>query len=123
MLQYLPNLPQYSFNYVPPLYSPHSDYLAWQLNNASIHGRNTEALDLLRRGVNPNDYSYYPLHIACQFNDHHTAVTFIQWGADLRRRDVGWTPLHFACGYNHIACVKVLLEHHSPTGEPGYVCS
>ena len=78
-------------------------------------------LDLLRRGTDPNGYSQ--LHAASWTNHPHIAVTLIQWGADVRKkRDDQWTPLHYACDRNHMACVKVLLEHNSPTGEPGCVC-
>ena len=101
--------------------SLHSGNLAGQLHDASIGGRDTRVLDLLRRGTDPN--YYYALHRACELNHPHTAVTLIQWGADLRRRYSGWTPLHCACRYNNMACVRVLLEHHPPTGEPGCVCS
>ena len=127
ILQYLLILPQHPLTQLIHVrhlfFSPHSDYHA-QLNNASWDGRDTEVIDLLRKGADPN--YYYPLHWACHRNHPHTAVTLIQWGADVRRRDddvYGWTPLHYACDNNCMACVKVCLEHHSPTGEPGCVCS
>ena len=112
-------------------FSPHSGDLAHQLETASLYGQDTEVLDLLRRGTNPDGDDYYPLHYACAYNHPHSAETLIQWGADLRRRypsssgyvNAGGTPLHRACDNNSMACVKVLLEHHSPTGEPGCVCS
>ena len=106
------------------LFSPHSFSLARQLNTASWNGQETEVSDLLRRGADPDHYYYYTLHEACRSNHPRTALTLVQWGADVRRRrGGGWTPLHYACVNNSIACVKVLLEHHSPTSEPGCVCS
>ena len=103
-------------------FSPLSKRLADLLVTASSNGHDTIVSNLLRRGADPDIYT--PLHTACQYNHPHMAVSLIQWGADLRRRYVnGWTPLHWACDSNALACVKMLLEHHSPTGEPDCVCS
>ncbi len=108
--------------------SPHSDDLAEKLYQASDDGRDQEVLELLQRGVPPNNSDYYtrvhygctPLHRACANNHLRSAELLIKFGAILAATDKdGWTPLHWACLHNRKATAKLLLEHHCPTGEPG----
>ena len=61
---------------------------------------------------------------ACDFNYPLTAEHLLKWGAALDARDEGNnTALHYACANNAADCVRLLLAHNSPTGEPGCVCS
>ncbi len=108
--------------------SPHSDHLAEQLYLASRDGRDQEVLELLQRGVPPNNSDYYtrmyhgftPLHIACAYNHLRSAELLIKFGAIVAATDnYGRTPLHYACFYNRKDIAQLLLEHHCPTGEPG----
>ncbi len=108
--------------------SPHSDDLAKQLYRASGDGRDQEVLELLQRGVPPNNSDYYtrehrgytPLHMACYYNHLRSAELLIKFGAILAAtNNAGWTPLHWACFNNSEATAQLLLEHHCPTGEPG----
>ncbi len=106
--------------------SPHSDYLAEQLYWASRDGH---VLELLQRGVPPNNSDYYtrvhygltPLHRACANNHLRSAELLIKFGAVLTATtNYGHqTPLHMACTNNSEATAQLLLEHHCPTGEPG----
>ena len=113
-------------------FSPHSDNLAEQLYNASISSDSDTVLGLLRRGADPNsdwyereNSGYTPLMVACYYNRPLIARHLVQWGArtDTRTVDTNRTALHYACREKSIECVRVLLAHHSPTGEPGCVCS
>ena len=88
-------------------------------------------LDLLARGADPNN-DYYnrehsgltPLMRACQFNQPLTAEHLLKWGAVVdKRNESNNTALHYACYHNCMGCVRVLMAHNSPTGEPGCVCS
>ena len=121
VLAYSTTTPTHLINSCPlSILLSHSGSLASQLNTASYSGWDTDVLNLLRRGTNP-DGVYYPLHWSCGRRYPRIARTLIQWGADVQRRgDGGWTPLHRACYNNNLTCVKVLLEHHSPTSEPDY---
>ena len=112
-------------------FSPHSDDLAAQLWGASQWGRDSEVLDLLARGA-PTDSDYYtrvrsggtPLIAACYNNRPLTAEHLLKWGAKVEARDErNYTALHYACALNAPDCVRLLLAHNSPTGEPGCVCS
>ena len=110
--------------------SPYSDDLAKQLyyacaSRASHYGHDREVLELLQRGVPPNNSDYYtreqrgytPLHRACELLPR-TADLLIKFGAIVAATDnVGWTPLHYACNNNSKATAKLLMEHHCPTGE------
>ena len=61
---------------------------------------------------------------ACANNHLLTAEHLLKWGAALDVRNVNnWTALHCACDKNAADCVRLLLAHNSPTGEPGCVCS
>ena len=61
---------------------------------------------------------------ACWYNHPLTAEHLLKWGAALDARDEeNWTALHYACVNNAADCVRLLLAHNSPTGEPGCVCS
>ena len=103
-------------------FSPHSDNLDYQLSNASRDGRDQEVLDLLHRGAHPDTYP--TLHYACRWNHPHSAELLIKWGASLSRTGGGGqSPLYAACGSNSMECVRLLMSHNSPTGEPGCVCS
>ena len=112
-------------------FSPHSDDLAYQLYNASIAGQDSRVLDLLTRGA-PTDSDWYtrersgltPLMQACARNHLLTAEHLLKWGAaqDTRNENNN-TALNFACACNATDCVRLLLAHNSPTGEPGCVCS
>ena len=83
----------------------------------------------MERGVDPNSDWYSrenkgltPLIWACSNNHPITAKYLLQWGARVDTRDEGnWIALHHACYFNNIDCVKVLLAHNSPTGEPDTV--
>ena len=108
--------------------SPHSDDLAEQLYLASRDGRDQEVLELLQRGVPPNNSDYYtrewhgytPLHGACRHNHLRSAELLIKFGSIVAATDNnGWTPLHWACFNNRKDTAQLLLEHHCPTGEPG----
>ncbi len=110
--------------------SPHSDDLAKQLYLASCDGRDQEVLELLQRGVPPNNSDYYtrehdghtPLHGACHNNHLRCAELLIKFGAInivAATDNNGWTPLHWACLKSSEDTAQLLLEHHYPTGEPG----
>ncbi len=108
--------------------SPHSDHLAEQLYLASRHGHYQEVLELLQRGVPPNNSDYYtrahvgltPLHRACANNHLRSAELLIKFGAIVAATITnGRTPLHSACLNNSEATAQLLLEHHCPTSEPG----
>ncbi len=113
--------------------SPHSDNLAEQLCFDSAGGRDQDVLELLQRGVPPNNSNsdYYtrehgrtPLQWACVHNHLRSAELLIKFGAIVAATDDdGYTPLHWACLYNYRATAKLLLEHHSPTGEPAWALS
>ena len=62
---------------------------------------------------------------ACRSNQPLTAEHLLKWGAVVDKRSVvdNRTALHFACYNNYMDCVRVLMAHNSPTGEPGCVCS
>ena len=76
-------------------------------------------LDLLHRGADPDTGA---LHRAC-WNYPLSAELLIKWGASVSEPDggTGGTALHFACGGRSMDCVRLLLSHNSPTGEPGCV--
>ena len=83
-------------------------------------------LALLARGADPNKltYGYTPLIGACWSNHPLTAEHLLKWGAVVdKRSESNYTALHYACYYNRMDCVRVLMDHNSPTGEPGCVCS
>ena len=112
-------------------FSPHSDYLAEQLYWASVSGQDSHVLDLLTRGA-PTDSDWYtrersgltPLMEACESNHPLTAEHLLKWGAAVDARDKNNnTALHYAYVNNAADCVRLLLAHNSPTGEPGCVCS
>ena len=112
-------------------FSPHSDHLAEQLYIASMQGQDSRVLDLLTSGV-PTDGDWYtrkrsgrtPLMMACYHNHLLTAEHLLKWGAALdARNEDNWTALHYACVNYYADCVRLLLAHNSPTGEPGCVCS
>ena len=106
-------------------FSYHSDYRAEQLYTASANGQDSEVLDLLGRGVDPDsDYftrvqgGWTPLMMACYYNNSFTAECLLKWGAKVvARSDLNFTPLHWACFKNSIDCVQVLMDHNSPMGE------
>lgn len=59
----------------------------------------------------------YPLHFALTHDDHKTAKTLVQDGADVNQLDNnGDTPLHLAVKNNQNSLVKLMLnsKHHSP---------
>ena len=61
---------------------------------------------------------------ACLYNQPLTAEHLLKWGAVVDKRgDGNNTALHWACWDNYMDCVRVLMDHNSPTGEPGCVCS
>ena len=95
-----------------------------------MYGQDSDVLDLLTRGAPTDNSDWYtrvlsgqtPLMVACRFNDPLTAEHLLKWGAALDARDVNNnTALHYACDGNAADCVRLLLAHNSPTGEPG-VC-
>ncbi len=108
--------------------SPHSDELASKLYWPIVNGHDQEVLELLQREAPPNsDYytrehgGYTPLHWACNNNHLRSAELLIKFGAIVAAKAKnGYTPLHCACYYSSIGIAKLLLEHHCPTGEPGY---
>ena len=104
-------------------FSPHSYNLDIQLFSASIDGRDQEVLDLLHRGAHPD--THLALHWACFTNHPRCAELLIKWGASLSHTDdvYGQSPLYYACEGNSMDCVRLLMSHNSPTGEPGCVCS
>ena len=60
---------------------------------------------------------------ACLTNQPLTAEHLLKWGAVVDMRSVdNDTALHYACWKNSMDCVRVLMDHNSPTGEPGCVC-
>jgi ankyrin repeat protein len=51
------------------------------------------------------------LHWCAKRNRHSMIPILIKYGASIDAQDFsGRTPLHVACQYNHIECVKVLLN-------------
>ena len=59
---------------------------------------------------------------ACYYNHPLTAEQLLKWGARVELRDgYNWTALHDACDGNSMPCVRLLMSHNSPTGEPS-VC-
>ena len=83
-------------------------------------------LDLLAKGA-PTDGDYYtreedgktPLMAACAYSHPLTTEHLLKWGAKVDAREVrNYTALHFACLNNATDCVRLLLSHNSPTGEP-----
>ena len=59
---------------------------------------------------------------ACYSNQPLTAEQLLKWGARVELRDGNnWTALHYACAGKSMPCVKLLMSHNSPTGEPS-VC-
>ena len=104
------------------------------LNNSgrpASDGHHSEVLDLLQRGA-PPDSEYYskqyvgrsPLYAACMENHLLSAEYLLKWGAKVSTTsDHRETPLIAASIYQHTDCVKLLLDHHSPTGESVCVCS
>ena len=114
-------------------FSPHSDHLvlADQLYWAIYLGKDSVVPGLLARGA-PTDSDWYyrersgwtPLMMACVYNRPLTAGHLLKWGASMDARDkYNETALHLACTNNNTDCVRLLLAHNSPTGEPGCVCS
>ena len=82
-------------------------------------------LALLARGTDPNKlyYGSTPLIEACMYKQPLTAEHLLKWGAVVDKRDeYNSTALHLACYHNSMDCVQVLMDHNSPTGEPGCVC-
>ena len=109
-------------------FSPHRENLdcqlhdARQLSDAGNYGRDQEVLDLLHRRVDPD--IYLAQHWACYRNHPRSAELLIKWGASLSVIDYnGRIALHWACRGNSMDCVRLLLSHNSPIGEPGCVCS
>ena len=81
-------------------------------------------LALLARGADPDYDEYTALMAACVYNQPLTAEHLLKWGAALDKSDDdNRTALHDACINNSMDCVRVLMDHNSPTGEPGCVCS
>ena len=85
-------------------------------------------LALLAREADPNKLfgGSTPLIEACLSNQPLTAEHLLKWGAVVDKRsddDNNDTALHWACWKNSMDCVRVLMDHNSPTGEPGCVCS
>ena len=77
-------------------FSPHSDHLAKQLLDASYNGRDSEVLDLLRSGVDPNYRRIglrTPLMWACSVDLPLTAELLLKWGARVGdvRGENNWT--------------------------------
>ncbi|XP_064387634.1 uncharacterized protein LOC135335894 isoform X2 [Halichondria panicea] len=100
------------------------DNLARQLYWASRYGGDQDVLELLQRGVPPNNSEYYtklkdgctPLHEACAHSHLCSAELLIKFGAIVAAKDNdGWTPLHWACFNNSKDTAKLLLQHHCPT--------
>ncbi len=92
---------------------------------ASRDGLHDQVEDLLKKGGNPNSEYYKrkhngwtPLHEACSNNHPQTAKLLLQKGAYLRSlnsdNDI---PLKVAVVKNSMECVKILMDHCSPTGE------
>ncbi len=109
-------------------YDDRADDLAITLYYAILGGRDREVLDLLQRGVPPNNSDYYtreqrgytPLHMACGYNHLCSAELLIKFGAIVAVTDNnGWTLLHWACLHNSEDTAQLLLKHHCPPGEPG----
>ncbi len=105
-----------------------SDDLADQLYWASHDGRDQKVLELLQRGISPNNDNYFreiggltPLHRACQYNHIYSAELLIKFGAIVGATDQNkYTPLHHAClNHPNKATVQLLLEHGCPAGEHG----
>ena len=78
-------------------------------------------LDLLHRGAHPD--TTLALHYACIENHPRIAELLIKWGASVSRTVAGLSPLKLACRVNSMDCVRLLMSHNSPTGEPGCECS
>ncbi len=102
-----------------------SDNLAEQLLVASRNGLHDQVEDLLMKGGDPNSEYYKrkhigstPLHEACSNNHPQTAKLLLQKGAYLRSfNSDNDTPLKGAVVRNNMECVKLLMDHCSPTGE------
>ena len=105
------------------LLSPHSDGDAHGLYWACLNNNLDKALQLLQKGVDPTNHSYYnrvkyghtPLHYAC--NNHRVVQPLIQWGAglDTVNRD-GDTPLHLACSHGSLQSARLMLLEGCSTG-------
>ena len=53
-----------------------------------------------------------------------SAEYLIKWGANVScNKSYGYTPLITASAHHNTDSVKLLLDHHSPTGESLCVCS
>ena len=101
------------------------DNPAEQLWVASRDGLHDQVEDLLKKGGDPNSEYYKrkhngstPLHEACSNNHPQTAKLLLQQGAYLKSlnsdNDI---PLKVAVIKNSMECVKLLMDHCSPTGE------
>ena len=101
-----------------------SDHLAEQLWVASWKGQDIDVLRLLQRGAPPQSDYYQrerggqsPLWVACSRNHPPSADYLLKWGASVTiTTPRGSTPLH--ASYGSMDCVRLLLDHHSPTGKP-----
>lgn len=122
--KYFKPQPFYIFSprFAPSIFSPsHSDNLSQQLYQATLIGNDGLVLQLLQRGAPPDDEHYCsgesPLYVSCSQNYPLSAEYLLKWGASVNAiTNWGSTPLHASC--NSIDCVRLLLEHHSPTGKP-----
>ena len=65
-----------------------------------------------------HDEGLSPLCVACCRDHSLSAEYLLKWGASVTTTTTrGETPLHFASAHNSMDCVRLLLEHHCPTGE------
>ena len=107
-----------------PLFFFQSDDLAEQLWWASRCGSDSKVLKLLQKGAPPDGEYYHrtfegrsPLWISCYYNHPLSAKQLLKWGASVTTtNELGCTPLHVS--YDSMDCARLLLEHHSPKGEP-----
>ena len=107
------------------LLSPHSVGDANDLYYACCSNNLDKALQLLQKGVDPTNHSWYsrlyngstPLHEACWNNNHRLVQHLIQWGAglDTVNRD-GDTPLHRACSAGSLQSARLMLLEGCSTG-------
>jgi ankyrin repeat protein len=58
-----------------------------------------------------NDNQWYPIHIACRYEQYEILKLLIDSGCNIECRDY-WKqrPIHFACEYGYLEIAKLLIE-------------